>query len=136
MKNWYYFLFYNLYILDRLVKPQWWSEQKAAFYVSVLDFWILLTTYGFIVLLLGDDILDEHTETIAAYVSIGIILVFNWFVFLKGNKFKKIVSEYDRKAKKGGKIKNYNFLILGVVVIFGLFSLMLYMTGKVHGTIE
>ena len=136
MRNWHNFLFYCFYILDRLIKPQWWSEQKAAFWVCVVDFWIILTIYGYINLLFDNGVLDKEAENIAVYICMSVLLSFNWYLFLKDNKFKKIISKYDKESKNGGNKKKYYLIVLTLALILLLMSFMFYFTGKASGTIK
>ena len=136
MRNWYNFLFYCFFILDRLTKPKWWSEQKAAFYICVVDFWIILTFYGFFSLILDRQLLDKNSEFIAAYLCMGTLVVYNWNYFLRNNKFKKIVAKYDRKSKNGGNKSYYYFVLAALVFIISLMSTMFYLTGLSSGEIK
>lgn len=126
MRDFYSFLFYCFYILDRFIPPKWLSEYKAAFVLTIIGFINLFTIYGIVdVLFFHVSPLSESILDFYMYFIPGIFYALNWAFFLKDDKWKIIIKKYDSESFL---VKRRKYIIVATFLSFsiGLLLLMLY----------
>ena len=125
----YQYLFYKLYrFYETSMYSKWWSEWKAYVSMLALSIWFYLaleTSYYYYF-----DIPVSYSDT-DTYLSIlvfgSIIAVINWLLFEHQDKWKNIVSEFDKLPKKNNRIGGVVVwaIIISIIVFYWFYSISL-----------
>lgn len=118
LKKAYHYFYYNIYTFFINISDDALNKFKPAVIIAVLEVIILMDFF------IWHTILTKNDAAILPYFLGAIFLaLFNSFVFLHGNKYKKYFPEFQNYSKKkkviGGSI---TFLIIILVIASLIFS--------------
>ena len=118
LKKAYYYFYYNIYIFFINISDDALNKFKPVIIIGGLEISILTDFFNWY------SILTKNDAAILPYFLGAIFLaLFNTFVFLHGNKYKKYFPEFQNYSKKkkviGGSI---TFLIIILVIASLIFS--------------
>ncbi|THV62928.1 hypothetical protein [Chryseobacterium candidae] len=115
IKKAYYYLFYKFYKMSASAPSKWWSEGKASMAIGVLEIWTIISILIYYKILI-DPSSNIMGTTIIWFIIIIAITIADYYIFHHKNKWKNIISEFDKLPRK----KN----ILGSWIVFGLVLLI------------
>lgn len=118
----YYYLFYKFYKLFDFFKTKGFPpESKAIVMVMSLNLWIILSIFFYYNIVSG----KRGSLILFLLISLLIIIVGNWFIFWRKDKWRKYVTEFDQwpeeKNKQGTWIVAGLTLLLFTNLVFSLY---------------
>ena len=112
----YHYLFYKYYRLFEAFKTtRWLTDTKAVIVVMSIEIWILFSLNNYY------DILSHHRGQLN-FISFKVLIPFisliliNWYTFLKDDRWKDYVKEFDQWPKRKNIIGGW--IIAGVTLFF------------------
>jgi len=123
MKNWYRYFFYKLYRFAEGVPFPWWSEWKAALFLSILEFMLSISLEGYFLVAFRIDIFTDSFNTPLMLTLLGL----NYILFLHNDKWKLYVRELDKQSRKQqlrGGILVWSIIVLILSNLIFMFYLM------------
>ncbi|HEY0652720.1 MAG TPA: hypothetical protein VGD65_06310 [Chryseosolibacter sp.] len=122
--SFYYYLFSCAYWVSiEDLKEKSAPHEYAFMFVSVVDLLLLVFLSGVVSLYLDKNILSGLTVIIS---SIGIACV-NYFLFLNGKRFKKIIKPFERLSHSNYKRKRVATMVMTFVLTGIMAVLVSYM---------
>ncbi|WP_142688502.1 hypothetical protein [Chitinophaga polysaccharea] len=119
MKNGYKYFFYKMYRFAEKVPSPWWSEWKAAFYLSIIELMFLMSLEGYLLIMYRIDIFKIFFNIPLILVLLGL----NYMLFLHNDKWKLYIKELDKQSRR-------QQLIGGLIVwslVFLIFANLIFM---------
>lgn len=101
-RNFYYYLYYSIYKSMKLFRSNTIVEWTAVLAVSILIAMNIFTILD-LMALNNSNFTSKFSRFFGQLLGV-VVIVINYFVFIKGGKYKKIVEEYDSKQANGGLI--------------------------------
>jgi hypothetical protein len=114
----YYYLYYCIYSLIKYVNSrndiiQWSSMLLVSFFVGVN----IIVLFDIIHKLFNVNLI--YINRTSAQIAGGILIIFNYFIFIRKNRYKKILAEFENE-----KLQNYTRpLIVIFYVLLTFFSI-------------
>lgn len=124
----YEYIFYKLYKYSLRSERLWGTGHQipqwlAIFYISVLAFFNLITLFVIINHFL---VINITFSRLHGFIIAIIFYSVNYFLFLKGKRYKKIAEKLDKDTKRSKILKDILFWVY-VVMTFVLFFTILPM---------
>ena len=125
----YQYFFYKLYrFYETSTYSKWWSEWKAYVSMLALSIWLYLaleTSYHYFY---NIPMKSSDTNTYSTMIIFSsIIAIINWLLFEYKDKWKNIVSEFDKLEKKENRISGIVvwIVIISIIVFYWFYSIPL-----------
>ena len=124
----YKYLFYKLYIsLEKYSSPRFWSEWKAASLLTLIIYSIFQSLIIYYEIYINRySSLGNNYFVIFGFTTFVFIL--NYYLFMKDDKWKEVVKEFDKIPKKKNQIGTilccvfFLLCILNIIYAFYLLS--------------
>ncbi len=120
MKRAYDYFFYSLYRFSQAAPSKWWSEGKAAFVLSSLEVYLLLSIITLTAAVLKRDILPDNKFPLIILV----VLLFyggNYYLYIHKNKWRKIIGGFDSIPKQKKLVYDIICWLVAICILASLF---------------
>jgi len=120
LKKAYYYFYYNIYIFFINISDDALNKFKPVIIIACLEISILTDFFNwYSILTKGDD----EGATLPYFIAGILLALFNSFLFLHDNKYKKYFPEFENYSKKKKVIGRWiTFLIIILVIASLIFS--------------
>jgi len=93
----YHYLFYKFYKFSHAAPSKWWSEGKATLLIAELEIFLIISILNYYAASIG----WSNSNLIYGYLPLSMVaFLCNYPIFLKRNKWKILVEEFDDLPKR------------------------------------
>lgn len=129
IKQYYYYLFYNFYLLFEAAPSRWLSYWKATAAMTILAVYIFAVFEGYFLVITKIDLFSENAIWIMVLVGASAGLL-NYFIFIHDDQWQIIITIFDDLSMKKRRLGRLLFLVFIMFVFFSLVY-MFYLMSKI-----
>lgn len=123
--NVYDYIYYKIYYLAERSSLPWWSDLKAGFLIAAIEGLLIAFINYKICKLFGVGDATELGKWGYILIIGGPPLIINYFLFGFRDRWKEILSHFDKADQQEIRKMNIQMTLISFIVIFIIFGLML-----------
>jgi hypothetical protein len=133
LKKAYYYFFYKIYksieYTSELLGGAFWTDFKAGLVIGALEIWFLISIGIYLLLITNKNIGELTLNQPIVFIPLIIILLLNYFSFIRTDKWKEYNKEFDQlpieRNKKGGIIVWCTIALIVINLFFSYYLLLM-----------